>query len=588
MRLRKPLKFYVCANGNNFYCECYNICKQSDMTLHTKERVFFVKKLTKVTSIILSFAMLMSMMIGMVSAEGLAPKNVRWATDADLNWNVDVSRQIVWDMVGDYTRYVVYTYKDGELVDSILAEYDDRDEIGYEDIEPFMESYGTGSYTVKVATYNGTWEDYRDYEGDDVYANTLGISEASVPYAYEGEARTTQTDTTVTTDVRNDGDSGSAAPVAETVKAPENTAPTEAAGAEIECPLAVKVCYDLSIMPNVYEDANKYVTHDALASIFENMTGTSYPLDKTDGNVTLLDAYKAFSVYTQAYYRFGTASNAAQRAHYASDIYIASSAAITHSQLAKLIYNVLNGKSYKADSWTSEGPQFSDDSEVPNGVLLNMGFVKYEGDVTVSGDLATVSGKLYDKEHLKGTDVKNVELNISDRELKTGSDYTLFVQDNTILSAVSASDAEKEAVTKNLTPPTVITLTIGSVNATVNGRAVTNDVAPMVVNDRTMLPIRFIAENLGVDVDWYSESRMVRVNSENREISVVIGDENATVTKFLEGIEYSPRATTTVALDSPAFIADGRTYLPVRFIAENLGADVTWNAESRTVTITKS
>ena len=40
-------------------------------------------------------------------------------------------------------------------------------------------------------------------------------------------------------------------------------------------------------------------------------------------------------------------------------------------------------------------------------------------------------------------------------------------------------------------------------------------------------------------------------------------------------------------LDSPAFIENDRTYTPVRFIAENLDANVLWNAENRSVTITK-
>lgn len=42
-----------------------------------------------------------------------------------------------------------------------------------------------------------------------------------------------------------------------------------------------------------------------------------------------------------------------------------------------------------------------------------------------------------------------------------------------------------------------------------------------------------------------------------------------------------------VYMDAPAFIADGRTYTPARFVAENLGAKVTWDALAETVTIEK-
>lgn len=47
-------------------------------------------------------------------------------------------------------------------------------------------------------------------------------------------------------------------------------------------------------------------------------------------------------------------------------------------------------------------------------------------------------------------------------------------------------------------------------------------------------------------------------------------------------------APQTLPLDAPAFIEDGRTYLPVRFVAENLGATVTWNGNTQTVTITRT
>lgn len=43
----------------------------------------------------------------------------------------------------------------------------------------------------------------------------------------------------------------------------------------------------------------------------------------------------------------------------------------------------------------------------------------------------------------------------------------------------------------------------------------------------------------------------------------------------------------SVKLDSPAFIENNRTYTPIRFISENLGADVEWDDEAKRVTITK-
>lgn len=120
-----------------------------------------------------------------------------------------------------------------------------------------------------------------------------------------------------------------------------------------------------------------------------------------------------------------------------------------------------------------------------------------------------------------------------------------------------------------------IVLAIGDKDAMVFGKKVTNDVAPMIKNDRTMLPIRFIAEALGASVRWNERERKVLVVRDDIEIEIYIDSDKAVVNGE------------TVKLDSAAFIENGRTYLPLRFVSENLGAEVEWNGKDRTVTITK-
>lgn len=546
-----------------------------------------MKKTSKIISVILSVLMLMQMMGSMVSAENLAPTNIHWATEKDLYWQVDVSQWIIWDLVDNYDNYLVYTYKDGELVETWMSERDEQYNFGYENIKETMEEYGTGSYTVKVATFDGTREDYFNYDSDEEIP-VLGISEASVPYEYVGEAKVHPEETATETVAPIENSSNNTTPAAESAKPAESNMWTKAEGAEIECPLAVKVCYDLGIMPNVYEDADKYITAETFSSIFYNLTGESYSRKKADGNYTLLQAYTAIADYTLASARYGNTLDGITASNYNLGIYIDTNATITHAQLAKVIYNALNGEKYEEDGWNVNGPQFNDpECTVPNGLLFDLGIVKYVGDVSVSGDVATVSGKIYDKEHKRGTDINGVELNISDKDLKSGSDYILFVGDNTILSAVPKAEAGGEKITKNMTPPTVITLKIGDVNATVNGESVFNDVAPIVVNDRTMLPIRFVAENLDATVTWNGSKNEVFIKSEKTEISVVIGKSEAEVTTLTNRIDFIQRDKETVVLDSPAFVENDRTYLPLRFVAEKLGADVKWDDATQTVNITK-
>ena len=123
------------------------------------------------------------------------------------------------------------------------------------------------------------------------------------------------------------------------------------------------------------------------------------------------------------------------------------------------------------------------------------------------------------------------------------------------------------------TETTTLTLTIGQTTYQHNGENKTNDVAPIIQEDRTFLPIRKIAEALGAEVAWNGEEKSVTITDGEKTITVYIGQNVAVVNGE------------TVTLDASAFIETERTYLPLRFIAENLGAAVTWDAATKTITI---
>ena len=84
-----------------------------------------------------------------------------------------------------------------------------------------------------------------------------------------------------------------------------------------------------------------------------------------------------------------------------------------------------------------------------------------------------------------------------------------------------------------------------------------------------LLPARFVAENLGAKVEWNEENEVVTVTGKNEKDEVVkivitIGSKTAQVNGG------------NIELDSPAFIENDRTYTPIRFISEQLGASVEW------------
>ena len=116
----------------------------------------------------------------------------------------------------------------------------------------------------------------------------------------------------------------------------------------------------------------------------------------------------------------------------------------------------------------------------------------------------------------------------------------------------------------------------GTVTVEINGTAVDfssyDNVLPLIENDITLVPIRAVAEGLGFSVGWDEESRTVDISGIN-EIILTIDSGTASV----NGEE--------VSLDAPARIIDGRTLVPLRFVSENLGAEVSWDADSETVSI---
>ena len=120
-----------------------------------------------------------------------------------------------------------------------------------------------------------------------------------------------------------------------------------------------------------------------------------------------------------------------------------------------------------------------------------------------------------------------------------------------------------------------IVMTIGSTDVHVFGMATVSDVPPVIVKDRTMLPARFVLEALGATVSWNASERKVTILYGEKGIELYIDS----TTAYMDG--------TAAALDAAPFIREDRTYLPLRFIAEALGADVNWMAQTKTIVIRK-
>lgn len=133
--------------------------------------------------------------------------------------------------------------------------------------------------------------------------------------------------------------------------------------------------------------------------------------------------------------------------------------------------------------------------------------------------------------------------------------------DTTFKQAEGATNTDKPAAAAK-----TIILQIDSTAVLVDNQAIINDVAPVIHNDRTLVPIRVITEALGGQVAWNEAAKEVALTVNGKEIKMTIG-------KVLEKYGVAP------------VIIGGRTFVPVRFVADELGAVTTWDDATKTVTI---
>ena len=132
-------------------------------------------------------------------------------------------------------------------------------------------------------------------------------------------------------------------------------------------------------------------------------------------------------------------------------------------------------------------------------------------------------------------------------------------------------------VTQNpveIPPYSVVRLEWSSgISVLVNGKSIVMDVPPVLENGRTLGPLRPIFEALGARVLWNDRTQTVTASKGNTEVALTIGKKEAAVNGK------------TVLLDAPARLVNDRTLVPVRFVSESLGAQVTWDEQRGAVII---
>lgn len=116
--------------------------------------------------------------------------------------------------------------------------------------------------------------------------------------------------------------------------------------------------------------------------------------------------------------------------------------------------------------------------------------------------------------------------------------------------------------------------TAGATSLTVNGSPIVSDVAPMITDGRTLVPVRALFESLGATVEWDATTKTVTATKGQTNISIQLDSKTA----YVNGYEKT--------LDVPAQNIENRVMIPARFVAESLGAQVSWDQANDVVKIT--
>ena len=118
---------------------------------------------------------------------------------------------------------------------------------------------------------------------------------------------------------------------------------------------------------------------------------------------------------------------------------------------------------------------------------------------------------------------------------------------------------------------------LGEIKINIDGQRILPDTSPMILEGRTLVPIRAVAEHMNYYVDWDAADQVV----------TLVSADGSNYLEYQIGNTMSYKNGSPVFIDVPPVIVGGRTYLPLRAVAEAMNCGVNWDAATRTVLINR-
>lgn len=192
-----------------------------------------------------------------------------------------------------------------------------------------------------------------------------------------------------------------------------------------------------------------------------------------------------------------------------------------------------------------------------DGGSISADYAEADEGTAVTLNISPDSG--YELAVITVTDYYGNEVKVS----QSGGKYTFTMPSADVNVKAAFSQKAPQESSKQM-----LVLKIGDRVMTVDGKAVVLDVAPIITDNRTLVPIRAITESLGGEVQWNEKTKEITLKIDGKTLKMTIG---VTLEKY----------------GAAPIIIGNRTYVPLRFVAEEIGAAVDWDGGTKTVTIKK-
>ncbi|MEG2584222.1 MAG: stalk domain-containing protein [Oscillospiraceae bacterium] len=121
---------------------------------------------------------------------------------------------------------------------------------------------------------------------------------------------------------------------------------------------------------------------------------------------------------------------------------------------------------------------------------------------------------------------------------------------------------------------TAVAESIETVTVYINNEILESDQTALIIDDVTMIPIRAVTEKMGCVVEWKEEEQSIRITNGDVDLTMNIGE---TTVYSGDGEQYT--------LAVPPFTMNDRAMVPVRFLSEQMGIPIAWDASTYTVNV---